>query len=95
MKKEARKAPEARFILESWEITRAHEFDGGNISYDLRVNGVTIYGMSLIWDGEKKEYWSAFPSRKGKDGKYYKIAWFPISEELQINIVKRIEEVLS
>lgn len=95
MKKEARKAPEARFNLESWEITRAHEFEGGNISFDLRINGVTIYGMSLIWNADRKEYWTAFPSRKGKDGNYYKHVWFPVSDELQKCIVDKIEEMLS
>lgn len=95
MKKSENKKPEVAFNLQSWDVLRAHEFEGGNISYDLRVNGITIYGMTLVWDTDKKSYWSAFPSRKGKDGKYYKHAWFPIDEALQANIEKRIEELLS
>lgn len=95
MKKSENKTPENNFVLNDWDVLRAHEFDSGNISFDLRVNGVTIYGMSLIWDADKKTYWTSFPARKGKDGKYYKHAWFPVDEALQANIEKRIEEMLS
>ena len=95
MKKSENKKPENNFELHDWEVTRAHEFDGGNISFDLRVNGVMIYGLTLVWIEDLKEYWTSFPARKGKDGKYYKHAWFPIDEALQANIEKRIEELLS
>lgn len=95
MKKSEKKTPENNFDLQAWEVLRAHEFDGGNISFDMKVNGVTIYGMGLIWNADRKEYWVSFPARKGKDGKYYKHAWFPVDEALQANIEKRIEEMLS
>lgn len=96
MKKSEKMAPNnLDFVYTDWDVLRAHEFEGGNISYDLRVNGITIYGMVLVWDPDKKYYWSAFPSRKGKDGRFYKHAWFPIDEALQANIEKRIEELLS
>lgn len=95
MKKSENKKPEVVFNLQSWDVLRAHEFEGGNISFDMRVNEVIIYGMTLVWDADRKEYWVSFPARKGKDGKYYKHAWFPIDEALQANIEKRIEELLS
>ena len=95
MKKSENKKPENNFELHDWEVTRAHEFDGGNISFDLRVNGVMIYGLTLVWNEDQKDYWTSFPARTGKDGKYYKHAWFPIDEALQANIEKRIEELLS
>ena len=94
MKKSENKKPENNFELHSWDVTRAHEFDGGDISFDLRVNGVMIYGMTLRWNEEKKEYWVSFPARKGNDGKFYKHAWFPVNEALQANIEKRIEDML-
>lgn len=94
MKKSEKKAPENNFTLDSWVVLRAHEFEGGNISFDLRVNGVTIYGMTLVWDPDKKSYWCAFPSRKGKDGRFYKHAWFPIDEALQAGIEESIEGLL-
>ena len=97
MKKSEKKAPENNYTptLDSWEVLRAHEFDGGNISFDLRLNGVTIYGMTLVWNEDLKDYWASFPARKGKDGKYYKHAWYPIDGVLLANIEKRIEELLS
>lgn len=95
MKKSEKKTPENNFELRDWEVIRAHEFDGGNISFDMKVNGVTIYGMTLVWNEDQKDYWTSFPARKGKDGKYYKHAWFPIDDALQAAIEKRIEELLS
>lgn len=94
MKKSENKKQET-FELQSWDVIRAYEFEGGNISFDLKVNGVFIYGMTLVWMEDKKEYFISFPSRKGRDGKYYKHAWFQISEVLQNAIIDRIEEILS
>lgn len=78
------------------EVTRAVQFKDGKISFDLRVNGVTIYGMRYIEymtkDGKPGSMLS-FPSRKDeKSGKYFSHAWFPISRELQANIESQISE---
>lgn len=94
MKKSENKKPENNFELHDWDVLRAHEFDGGNISFDMKVNGVTIYGMTLVWNADRKEYWVSFPVRKGKDGRYYKHAWFPVNETLQNAIEERIEDLL-
>lgn len=95
MKKSEKKANDNNFELYDWDVLRAHEFDGGDISFDMDINGIKIYGMILRWNEDKKEYWIAFPSRKGKDGKYYSHAWFPVSNELQKGIEDRIEGMLS
>lgn len=94
MKRSEKKAPENNFELHDWDVLRAHEFEGGDISFDMTVNGVKIYGMVLRWNEERKENWIAFPARKGKDNKYYSHAWFPVSSELQKAIEDRIEELL-
>lgn len=83
------------------EVTRAKDFtkEGGQrtISFDMKVNGITIYGM---WYREyvKKEggvgSMISFPSQKGNDGNYYNHAWFPISKDLQTDIEEKVAAVL-
>ena len=78
------------------KVTRAKEFDNGSVAFDMVVNGVTIYGC---WyrEGEKdgKEYEIInFPSQKGKDSKYYNIAWFKIEDELKSDIIAQLQKLV-
>ena len=73
-------------------VTRAHEFDNGNIVFDLLVNGVKIFGMKAL-EGSNGSFIS-FPQRKGKDGNYYNEAWFKITAELQAEIEDQIRKEL-
>ena len=45
------------------KVTRAHQFDDGSVTFDMTVNGVTIYGNRIV-EGSKGTFVS-FPSRKG------------------------------
>lgn len=79
------------------EVTRAHEFKSGDISFDIIVNGVNLYGLTYMNEDSKrniKEAFISFPARKGSDEKYYNHAWFKISEELQADIEKQIEAMI-
>jgi len=79
------------------EVTRAKEFDEGVVAFDMVVNGVTLYGCWYReYKNKKGEDGSliSFPSRKGKDDKYYNDAWFPISAELKENIVGQLEKLV-
>jgi len=92
--KKTQKAEEQTFNV---EVTRAHEFKSGDISFDCTVNGVTLYGLTYINADSKrniKEPFISFPSRKGSDGKYYNYCWFKITDELFSAIEKQIEAVL-
>ena len=78
------------------KVTRAKEFDNGSVAFDMVVNGVTIYGC---WyrEGEKdgKEYEIInFPSQKGKDDKYYNIAWFKIDDDLKSDIIAQLQKLV-
>lgn len=78
------------------EVTRAKEVSDGRVAFDMKVNGVTIYGCWYI-EGEKdgKEYTIInLPQTKGKDGKYYSIAWFPMSKEIKGNIIEQLEKMV-
>lgn len=83
------------------EVKKAKDFskDGDTaISFDIEVNGVTIYGC---WyrEGKKKDgsdyTMVSFPSRKDeKSGKYYSHAWFKVTDEMIEDISKQIEALL-
>lgn len=74
------------------KVTRVKAFDNGGIRFDMVVNGVTIYNMSVVGVGEKQ--FLSFPSQKAKDGKYYSHCYFKITDELQKEIEAQIEALL-
>lgn len=74
------------------KVKRATECKSGDVAFDMIVNGVTIYGCFLT-EGRNGNF-VAFPSRKGNDGKYYNIAYFPVSEETLEVIESQIEKLL-
>ena len=73
------------------KVTRAHQFEDGGIAFDMEVNGVTIYGCKIA-TGKKGEFVS-FPSRKGKDGKYYSYAYCPLTEDQTKDILSQLENM--
>lgn len=90
LKKKAR--AEEKFEI---EVIRAHEFKSGDISFDMKVNGVTIYNCTYMNESAKvKKSFVSFPSRKGSDDKYYSYVWFKISDDDLAEIEKGIEAVL-
>lgn len=99
-KKEAVKEAQAQTL--EIKVKRAKDFtdegaDGCTISFDMEVNGVTIYGCWYREGKDKKgEDFSmvSFPSHKGKDGKYYSWAYVKLAKEDTENISKQIEELL-
>lgn len=72
-------------------VKRANQFDDGKIVFDMIVNDVTIYGCRLL-EG-KNGMFVSFPSRKGKDDKYYNIVYVSLSEADIKNIVAQIEKM--
>lgn len=80
------------------EVTRAKEIKAGTISFDIKVNDVSIYGCwyrAGISEKTKKEYEIvSFPQVKGKDEKYYNVAWFPMSAEVKADIIKQLGELI-
>lgn len=78
------------------KVTRVKEFDS-NISFDMEVNGVTIYGCSYrTYTRKDGSEFSAvsFPAKKGSDDKYYNHVYFKISEDMLADIEKQIETML-
>lgn len=73
------------------KVVRAHQFDDGSIAIDLEVNGVSIYNATLR-EGKNGQFVS-FPSRKGKDGKYYSHVYVKFSEDDIQTIIEQVEEL--
>ena len=71
------------------KVTRGHVFDDGSVAFDMEVNGVSIYN-SILREGKNGQFVS-FPSRKGKDGKYYSHVFVKLSEEDTKSIVEQLE----
>lgn len=83
------------------EVLRAKDFSKDdkttNIAFDVKINGVTIYGCwyrgGKTKDGDDYAMVS-FPSHEGNDGKYYSYAYIKLSDEDVANIASQIEKLL-
>ena len=95
--KKSNKAEEEAKQTYHIEVTRAKELDNC-IMFDMTVNGVQIYGCSYRTlsrkDGSGDFAKIGFPSRKGKDNKYYNECYFKITDELVDVIEKGIEALI-
>lgn len=83
------------------EVTRAKDFskdEGTTIAFDMKVNGVQIYGCWYREGVDKKgnDYTLvSFPSRKDESsGKYYNYAYVELSDDQKDDIAKQIEALL-
>ena len=72
------------------KVTRAYQFDN-SIALDMEVNGVSIYNATLR--DSKNGMFISFPSRKGKDGKYYSHVFVKFSKEDIDKIIAQVEEL--
>lgn len=80
------------------KVTRVNQWKDGNITFDLNVNGVTIYGMKVISYHDKstglsKDFF-AFPNKKGRDGHYYNHVFVKLSDNDVDSIEKQISDML-
>lgn len=80
-------------VYHAFEVRRAKAFENGSVSFDLTIDGfITIYNMRVV-EGKNGDFVS-FPSRKGKDGKYYSYVWFKLDEADEKAILEKVQEVL-
>lgn len=98
MKKPETKKTETKAMetikIDSYKVLRAVVVgENNNVLFDLELNGVRIYGLSVV-EGKNGDFIS-FPQRNGKDGKYYSIAWAKISEEDTKDIIEEVETMLN
>lgn len=77
----------------SFSVDRTHMLDNGTVMFDMTLNGVKIYGCSVV-EGSKGDFIS-FPSRKGKDNKYYSIVWVKLDNKDSDDIITEVENKLN
>lgn len=71
----------------NFEIENAKEWNDGNITFNLVIDTcITIYNCKIV-NGKKGDF-IAFPSYKGKNGKYYSHAYVNLSERDSDDIIK-------
>lgn len=78
-------------------VTRAKEIKEGTVAFDMEVNGVKVYGCWYKEGTNKdgKEYQIvSLPQKKGKDGVYYSIVWFPMSKEVKESIIAQLQKLV-
>lgn len=85
------KTKEKTTVKKEIKVTMAHQFDDGSVAIDLTVNDVSIYNATLR-EG-KNGMFVSFPSRKGKDGKYYSHVFVTLSEDDVEDIIAQVEEL--
>ena len=103
-KKTEKPAEQAQAQALTIEVLRAKDFTKDDakenecsIVFDMKVNGVTIYGCWYRTGSDKKgeDYeMVSFPSQKGKDGKYYNHAYVQLQQSDIDFISSEIEKML-
>lgn len=103
-KKTEKPAEQAQAQALTIEVLRAKDFTKDDakenecsIVFDMKVNGVTIYGCWYRTGSDKKgeDYeMVSFPSQKGKDGKYYNHAYVQLQQSDIDFISAEIEKLL-
>lgn len=81
---------EEEVAINSLAVKNVRAWDNGGVTFDMTVNGITIYGMRVV-SGSNGDFVS-FPSRKGKDEKYYNHVYFKMSKETQDKILEKVSE---
>ena len=87
------KSKQDKLNIDSFSVNRVHQFDNGGVTFDMTVNGISIYGCRVVEtkDGD----FIGLPQRKGNDGKYYSIVWARISETDTKDILAEVEKQLN
>lgn len=97
MAERRRKTEEAKndfMVIESCKITRTHEFDNGNISFDAIINGVQLYRLTVVKpEDSKKGEFIGYPSYQS-NGKWYNYFWMHLSDDDIDKIIQMVYDAL-
>lgn len=80
--------------VSDFSVHRARPIENGIVMADLIINGITIYGMKVLANKKTGEAFLAFPQQKGRDGKYYSIAYAKLSDTDQEEMIRSIYDWL-
>lgn len=79
-------------VKHNFTVERVHVFEDGSVTFNMMIDGfVRVYGLR-IYDGRDGKPFISFPSRKGKDDKYWNHVYCPLTPEDVDNIAAQVEE---
>ena len=79
-------------VKHTFTVERVHVFEDGSVTFNMMIDGfVRVYGLR-IFDGRDGKPFISFPSRKGKDDKYWNHVYCPLTPEDVDNIAAQVEE---
>ena len=82
-------------VKHSFTVERVHVFEDGSVTFNMVIDGyVRVYGLR-IYDGRDGKPFISFPSRKGKDDKYWNHVYCPLSPEDVENIARQVKEQMA
>ena len=82
----------------NWEVRSAQKWEDGSVSFSIDFllaedRPLTVYNCRIV--DSKDGNFISFPSRKGKDGKYYSHAYIRLTEEEQEEIIVEVIKTLA
>ena len=77
----------------STEVSKVRTLKSGDTFFDLKINGVMIYGCKAV-ESDKYPTFVGWPQRKGTDGNYYNVCSVFISPEDTKTIIDKVQAVL-
>ena len=93
MKKQNTQTEEVNEIyVLNFNVSRVNQYEK-TVFFDIVLNGVKIYGCTVV-EGKKGDFIS-FPSKKGKDDKWYSIVYARLSDHDQEIILAEVEKRLN
>lgn len=90
-KQETKQAPER--VAHTYSVSRVKEFKNGGIAFDLNIDDITIYGCHVV--ESKNGDFISFPSKQGKDGRYYSHVYIRLTEDETSEILDKVSEALA
>ena len=81
--------------VESFSVRNSREWENGNVTTTLTINGITIYSVRVQQTKDGNHEFLAFPSRKGNDGKYYPYVYIALSDADTVKIIEAIDNDLA
>lgn len=80
--------------ISSYKILSVRAMSDGTPMANIEINGIRIYGCKVMARKSDGEAFLAWPSAKGRDGKYYNVAYAKLDPEAQETIISEIYKLL-
>jgi len=92
-KRSTKKTERETIKVESFKILRAHEFDNGNVSFDMEINGVSLYRLTVVSRKDGKGEFISYPAYEN-NGKWYNYCYLALSDEDSDKIIQAVYDNL-